>query len=237
MIENVLSLEEKSARRVMVPRPDVVYLSLARPLEDNLRIARQTGHTRFPLCEDDLTTVVGMIHVKDLFRASQGGGSRPDLRRLSREVPFFPETMHLDQLLIEFQRNRVHLAMLLDEYGSVTGMVSLENVLEELVGPIQDEFDRELPQITAEPDGAFDVDAALPLDRLAEECGVELPETDAETTGGLILDQLGRLARINDAVDVNGHRLIVTQADPTRIRRVRVEKLAPAAPADHPSEG
>lgn len=236
MIENVLSLEEKSARRVMVPRPDVVYLSLSRPLEENLRVARQTGHTRFPLCEDDLTTVVGMIHVKDLFRASQSGGARLDLRRLSREVPFYPETMHLDQLLFEFQRDRVHLAMLLDEYGSMTGMVSLENVLEELVGPIQDEFDRELPQVTPIGNDTFDVDAALPLDRLAEECGVELPETDAETTGGLVLDILGRLARIGDTVEVDGHRLTVTQADPTRIRRVRVEKLAPAGSDEAPSE-
>lgn len=230
MIENVLNLEDKTARRVMVPRPDVVYLSLARPLEDNLRIARQAGHTRFPLCEDDLTHVIGMIHVKDLFRANQSsGGVRHDLRKLAREVPFLPETLHLDLLLVEFQRNRVHLAMLLDEYGSVTGMITLENVLEELVGPIQDEFDREVPMVSPLTEGAWDVDAALPLDRLADVCGIALPETDAETTGGLILDLLGRLARIGDSVDVNGHRLVVTQADPTRIRRVRVE-LIPATP-------
>ena len=228
MIENVLNLEEKTARRVMVPRPDVVYLSLARPLDDNLRVARQTGHTRFPICEDDLTTVIGMIHVKDLFRSSDRG--RPDLRRLSRKVPFLPESLRLDQLLVEFQRNRVHLAMLLDEYGSVVGMASLENVLEELVGPIQDEFDREVPQVSPLEDGAFEVDAALPLDVLAEACGVAVPETDAETAGGLILDLLGRLAHAGDSVAVDGHRLIVLQADPTRIRRIRVEPI-PADPA------
>src|SRR5205823_13297639 len=111
MIENVLNLEEKTARRIMVPRPDIVYLSLSRTLEDNLRIARQAGHTRFPLCEDDLTTVIGMIHVKDLFRAAGANGGRPDLRKLSRKIPFLPETLHLDDLLVEFQRNRVHLAM------------------------------------------------------------------------------------------------------------------------------
>src|SRR5262249_3278887 len=143
MIENVLNLEEKTARRVMVPRPDIVYLSLSRPLEDNLRIARQAGHTRFPLCEDDLTSVIGMIHVKDIFRAGSYQNGRVDLRQLSRKVPFLPVMLRLDQLLMEFQRNRVHLAMLLDEYGSVVGMATLENVLEELVGPIQDEFDRE----------------------------------------------------------------------------------------------
>ena len=149
MIENVLNLEEKTARRVMVPRPDIVYLSLSRPLEENLRLARQAGHTRFPLCEDDLTTVIGIIHVKDIFRAGGIQNGRLDLRQLARKVPFLPVTLRLDHLLLEFQKNRVHLAMLLDEYGSVVGMVTLENVLEELVGPIQDEFDREPPQITA----------------------------------------------------------------------------------------
>jgi CBS domain containing-hemolysin-like protein len=223
LIENVLNLEEKTARRVMVPRPDIVYLSLSRPIEDNLRTARQAGHTRYPLCEDDLTTVIGMIHVKDLFRAGAVTNGRPDLRKWARKVPFLPETLRLDLLLVEFQRNRVHLAMVLDEYGSVVGMVSLENVLEELVGPIQDEFDREVPQVVPLGEGAFEVDASCPLDVLAEACGVAVPETDAETAGGLILDLLGRLAKAGDSVDLGGHRLTVIRADPTRIRRIRVE--------------
>jgi CBS domain containing-hemolysin-like protein len=236
MIENVLNLEEKTARRVMVPRPDIVYLSLARPIEDNLRLARQAGHTRFPLCEDDLTTVIGMIHVKDLFRAGAANNGRPDLRRLARQVPYLPETLRLDQLLVEFQRNRVHLAMLIDEYGSVVGMVSLENVLEELVGPIQDEFDRESPQVTPIGEGIYEIDAACPLDVLADACGVAVPETEAETAGGLVLDKLGRLAKIGDTVTVDGHRLVVLRADPTRIRRIRVEPLA-AGSAPGPGAG
>jgi CBS domain containing-hemolysin-like protein len=225
MIENVLNLEEKTARRVMVPRPDIVYLSLSRSLEDNLRIARQAGHTRYPLCDDDLTSVIGMIHVKDLFRAGTSANGRIDLRKWARKVPFLPETLSLDALLVQFQRNRVHLAMLLDEYGSVVGMVSLENVLEELVGPIQDEFDRETPQITPLGDEVFEVDAACPLDVLAEVCGVQIPETEAETAGGLILDLLGRLAKAGDSVTVDGHKLIVVRAEPTRIRMIRVEPI------------
>lgn len=232
MIENVLSLEDKTARRIMVPRPDIVYLSLSRPLDDNLRIARQAGHTRYPLCDDDLTTVRGMIHVKDLFRAGPTNSNRPDLLRIARKVPFLPETLHLNQLLMEFQRNRVHLAILIDEYGSIVGMVSLENVLEELVGPIQDEFDRETPLVNPIGDGSFDVDAACPLDVLATVCGVAVPETEAETAGGLILDLLGRLALIGDHVLVDGHRLTVTQADPTRIRRLRVEVVDVSPPAE-----
>jgi CBS domain containing-hemolysin-like protein len=231
MIENVLNLEEKTARRVMVPRPDIVYLSLARPIEENLRVARQAGHTRLPLCEDDLTTVIGMIHVKDIFRAGAYQNGRFDLRQLARKVPFLPVMLRLDQLLLEFQRNRVHLAMLLDEYGSVVGMVTLENVLEELVGPIQDEFDRETPPITPLGDNVFEVDASCPVDVLAEACGVEIPETDAETAGGLVLDLLGRLAKPGDSVAINGHLLTVLRADPTRIRKIRIEPIAPVATA------
>lgn len=233
MIENVLNLEEKTARRIMVPRPDIVYLSLGDSLDENLRKARRAGHTRFPLCEDDLSAVIGMIHVKDLFRAGAAGeGSRPDLRKLARAMPTLPESMRLDQLLLEFQKNRVHLAMLVDEYGSLVGMVSLENVLEELVGPIQDEFDKETPQIVPLEGGAWDVDAVCPLDVLEEQCGVEVPETDADTTGGLILEELGRLAQVGDSIAVGDHRLTVLQADPTRIRRVRVEPI----PRDDESE-
>jgi CBS domain containing-hemolysin-like protein len=227
MIENVLNLEEKTARRVMVPRPDIVYLSLSRSVEDNLRVARQAGHTRYPLCEDDLTTVIGMVHVKDLFRTGPSLNGRVDLRKCSRQVPFLPESLSLNLLLVEFQRNRVHLAMLLDEYGSVVGMVSLENVLEELVGPIQDEFDRETPQVIPLGNDSFEVDAACPLDVLAESCGVEIPETEAETAGGLILDLLGRLAKTGDSVIVDGHRLTVLRAEPTRIRQIRVDPIRP----------
>jgi CBS domain containing-hemolysin-like protein len=227
MIENVLNLEEKTARRVMVPRPDIVYLSLSRPLEDNLRLARQAGHTRFPLCEDDLSSVIGMIHVKDIFRAGAYQNGRTELRQLARKALFLPVTLRLDQLLPEFQRNRVHMAMLLDEYGSVVGMVTLENVLEELVGPIQDEFDRETPPIMQVGDNVFEVDAACPLDVLAETCGIEVPETDAETAGGLVLDLLGRLAKVGDSVTINGFRLTVLRADPTRIRKLRLERLSP----------
>jgi CBS domain containing-hemolysin-like protein len=224
MIENVLNLEDKTARRIMVPRPDIVYLSLSRPIEDNLRVARQAAHTRFPLCETDLNTVIGMIHVKDLFQAVISQSNlRPDLRKLARAVPCVPESQHLDQLLIQFQRNRVHLAMIVDEYGSTIGMVSLENVLEELVGPIQDEFDRETPAIEHLGDNIYDVDASCPLDRLAETIDIDLPETDSETTGGFMLEQLGRLGRPGDSVSFDSWRLVIVQADPNRIRRLRLE--------------
>ncbi|MDX2035424.1 MAG: hemolysin family protein [Isosphaeraceae bacterium] len=224
MIENVLSLEEKTARRVMIPRTDIVYLSLSRSLEDNLRTVRQAGHTRYPLCESDLTNVIGMIHIKDLFRSS-GSNGRLDLRKLMREVPFVPDRIHLDDLLVEFQRKKVHLAMLLSEYGNVVGMVTMENVLEELVGPIQDEFDRETPQVVEIEPGVFEVEANAPVDVIGEQCGIDVSETEAETAGGLILEELGRLAKVGDTVTIGDRKLTVIQADPTRIRRVRIEPV------------
>jgi CBS domain containing-hemolysin-like protein len=227
MIENVLNLEDRTARRIMVPRPDIVYLSLARPLDEDLRLARQAGHTRYPLCQEDLNSVIGMVHVKDVFRVA-GSDGRPDLARIARKVPFLPDSIGLDELLSAFQEKKVHMAMLVDEYGIVVGMVTLENVLEQLVGPIQDEFDREEEQIKAVSPDVFEVDSATPLDILVDALGVAVPETDAETTGGLILEQLGRLAREGDQIEVGGHRLTVVKADPTRIRRVRVEKVAEA---------
>ena len=142
-------------------------------------------------------------------------------------MPFLPESLSLNLLLVEFQRNKIHLAMLLDEYGSVVGMVSLENVLEELVGPIQDEFDREPERISPVGPDAWDVEASCPVDVLAETCGIEIPETDAETAGGLILDLLGRLAKTGDSVTIGNHRLTVLRAEPTRIRMIRVDKIRP----------
>jgi CBS domain containing-hemolysin-like protein len=223
MIENVLNLEEKTAQRVMVPRADIVYLSLARPLEENLRLARQSGHTRYPLCEDDLTHVVGMVHVKDLFRVSQASG-RVDLRQMARKVPYVPPGLKLDKLLLEFQRDKVHMAMILDEDGErVVGMVFLENVLEELVGPIQDEFDKESPHVQDKGHGVYFVSGLCPIDEFAAECRLQVPETDAATVAGLVLERLGRMANPGDTILMDDRRITVTEAEPTRIRLVKVE--------------
>jgi CBS domain containing-hemolysin-like protein len=225
LIENVLNLEEKKARQFMVPRPDIAYLSLGRPLDDNLRLARQAGHTRFPVCEDDLTTVLGFVHVKDLLRTLGTSSHRVDLRRLAREMPFLPENFHLDELLRLFLKQRVHLAMLLNEFGDVVGMITLENVLEQLVGPIQDEFDREAPRIASLGSGVFEIDAGCDLDELSQACGLVIPETDADTAGGLAADLLGRIPREGDTALVDGRRLTVIKADPKRVRRLRLEPI------------
>lgn len=229
MIENVLNLEDKTVKRVMVPRADIVYLSLSRPIEDNLRTARKSGHTRYPLCEGDLNSIIGMIHVKDLLQAVIGQNNlRPDLRKICRPVSFVPESQHLNKMLVEFQRAKVHIAMIVDEYGNTIGMVTLENVLEELVGPIQDEFDKESPLIEMKSQGIYEIDGGLPLDRLEELLEFDFSDTEAETTGGFVMGEMGRIGRPGDSVAINSDwKLVVIQADPNRIRRLRLEATHP----------
>ena len=235
MIENVLNLEEKSARRVMIPRPDIVYLSLARPFEENLRLARQAGHTRFPLCEDDLSTVVGMIHVKDVFRSGAIRTAGP-ISANCQEDSLSPGNLAARPA---FARIPAQPSPPVDAAGRVwqRGRDGDPGKRARRAGwPDPGRIDRETPQITPLGDNIFEVEASCPLDVLAETCGVEIPETDAETAGGLVLDLLGRLAKPGDSVTTNGHRFTVLRADPTRIRKIRLEPFVPEGIASIPGE-
>jgi CBS domain containing-hemolysin-like protein len=226
MMENVLDLEEKLTRQVMVPRRDIVFLNTRRSVKENLEVISESQYTRFPLCDGDLDRVVGMVHTKDMLGTIGLGQQLPSLTRLARKIPFFPETMRLDVLLREFQRNRTHVAMVVDEYGTVSGMVTFEDVLEELVGPIQDEFDRELPMIIRRNNGRFLVDALCPLDELFEQCHIELPgQVSSDTTGGLIVELLGHIPQPGEKVRLGRHELTVLDAEPTRVRRVEVQEV------------
>ena len=227
MMENVLDLEEKVTRQVMVPRRDVVFLSVRRSAQENLSVIADSQYTRFPLCDGDLDRVIGMVHTKDVLGTIASGQSLPPLTKLSRKIPFLPETMRLDVLLREFQRNRTHVAMVVDEYGTVSGMVTFEDVLEELVGPIQDEFDRELPMIIRRNNGRFLVDALCPLDDLIEICHIERPQVTSDTTGGLIVELLGHIPQQGEKVRLGRHELTVLDAEPTRVRRVEVQEVEP----------
>jgi len=228
MMENVLDLEDKVARQVMVPRRDVVFLNSRKSSEENLAIIADSKYTRFPFCDGELDRVVGMIHTKDVLNSIANGDKSPSLVKLARKLPFLPETMRLDVLLREFQRNRTHVAMVVDEYGTVSGMVTFENVLEQLVGPIQDEFDRELPQIIRRGNGRVVVDGLCPLDNLVEQLHVVLPNVTADTTGGMIIELLGHIPEVGEKLRLGRHEFTVTEAEATRIRRVELVELEPA---------
>ena len=226
-MENVLDLEDKPARRYMVPRQRIVYIDRKDSMEDKLRRISESGYTRLPLCNGDLDHIVGIVHIKDIFRVMTSKEEElTALTGVARDPLFLPETIRLDALLREFQHHHTPLAMLIDEYGVVTGMIMLENVIEELVGPIQDEFDSEAPLIVKKGEHQFEVDALCPVDTVVKACQMELPaDILADTIGGVVMEVLGHIPRVDEQVTVGVHRITVLKVESIRILRLLIEKL------------
>jgi CBS domain containing-hemolysin-like protein len=219
LLDNVFELTHRVARQIMVPRADVVYLSTQKSLEENLRIARSTGHTRFPLCDGDLDKVVGLVHIKDLFRST---APLTSLRERAREISFVPESLTLDRLLKRMRGERIHLMAVLDEYGGVSGIVTLENVIEEIVGPIQDEFDVEKPELVRRGENLYQVSGAMLVADLEDEIGIDFSNRDEDTIGGVALSELGQRPRVGDRVHLGPLQLDVLEVERNRIKTLRV---------------
>jgi CBS domain containing-hemolysin-like protein len=231
LLENVIDYTGRTARHVMIPRADIAYLSLARSLDENLAVVTQSAHTRFPLVARDIDHVLGMVHVKDLFNRREQLHSSEDLAALKREILFVPETRSLDALQRDFQQRRTHMAIVVDEYGGTSGLVTLENVIEEIVGEIQDEFDREPPSVQETPAGLV-FDGLTLIDDAGERLGIKLPETaDVSTLGGLVAAHVGRIPRVGDRITLEGYQFAVVE-----MRGRRVTKIL-TAPAPELAEG
>jgi CBS domain containing-hemolysin-like protein len=220
LVEQALDFPTRRVRQIMVPRADVAYLDLLHPLPEILETARREAYTRYPLCRDHLDEVVGIVHVRDLFAAAGSLRSSEDLVRLAREPLFVPETATADQLLRLFQSRRQHMAVVVDEYGGTSGLATLEDVLEELTGEIQDEFDTEAPPVEDAGEGRVRVSGSLPVADLARHLGVEIDTEDAVTVGGLIQETLGRVARTGDLVRAGDLGLVVLETRSRRVVRV-----------------
>jgi CBS domain containing-hemolysin-like protein len=228
IMKNVLDLEEKTARSCMVPRNQIVYLDRREPMPQKLERASRSGHTRLPLCDGDLDSIVGIVHVKDLFNSTVLEGEVDSLAQVAHEARFLPETIRLDRMLLEFQRSKTHMAILVDEYGVVSGLITLENVIEEVVGTIQDEFDAEESPIVDRGGGRFEVRAICPIDEFVETCGVSVPEkAHVDTVGGILAEMLRHVPRVGESVRLGRARLTVLESEPTHVVRVLVEKLPP----------
>ena len=224
LLENIIDYTERTARHAMIPRGDVVYLSLARSMEENFKIIGQTTHTRFPLGTIDVDHVAGMIHVKDLFLRRDRLRTSEDLLEIKRDILFVPESRPLDALLREFQQSRTHMAIVVDEYGGTAGMITLEDVIEEIVGEIQDEFDREAPKIQETPEGLV-FDGLSLLDDVWEKVGVEVEgSTEVSTLGGFVTERLGRIPRTGDRASVNGYDFRVLEMKGRRVSKVLVTR-------------
>jgi CBS domain containing-hemolysin-like protein len=226
LVKHVFEFADKVAWDIMVPRVDMVYLDATWPLERSLQIANSHTYTRFPLCEGDSDHVLGMIHVKDLVRLSATGGT--DIRQVKRDIIFVPETKSIDQLLREFQLRKMHMAVVVDEYGGTAGIVTLEDVLEEIVGEIHDEFEEPRPDVQTLPNGDMLVDGKVMLTDLKTDYEVELPENDSETVGGWVLDALGAIPETGITVDAPPYAIMVKEMDGQRVRKVLIMRTEPA---------
>ncbi|MFN8475021.1 MAG: hemolysin family protein [Anaerolineae bacterium] len=226
MIAGVFDLGDTVAREVMVPRIDIVALDMETPLQEVLNTIIECGHSRLPVYEENIDQVAGVLYAKDLLRALRdirGGGAEPSLRDLLRPAYFIPETKPVDDLLAELKRIKVHLAVVVDEYGGTAGLVTIEDLLEEIVGEIQDEYDTEEPISQTISAQEIIYDARANLDDLNEELDLHLPTGENDTLGGLIFSQLGRVPEVGDEVQVENVRLIVLTVHGRRIGKVRIK--------------
>jgi CBS domain containing-hemolysin-like protein len=226
IIEGVFQFSKRTARQIMVPRTDVSFLSTTKSIAENLEVIRTTRHTRYPLCEGSLDQTIGLVHVKDLLLAQLRGPGR-SLVELKRDILFVPENSTVEALLSQFIEHKTHMAVVLDEYGGASGIVSLENITEELFGQIQDEFDRERPEIEPLGNGRYRVRGDYLIEDLADRLKIDVGEPDEETIGGYVAARLGREVAPGDRTTLGDLSIEVIDAERFRVRWVIVQTQMP----------
>jgi putative hemolysin len=229
MIADVFAAGERQVREVMVPRTEVTFLDADRPVDEVRAEAESAPHSRYPVIDGSYDAVVGFVHVRDLYGAR--GEQAVRLRDLARPVKLLPATKLVLEAMQEMRREGYHLAMVVDEYGGTAGIVTLEDLVEEVIGEIRDEYDTQATVTRRLSGGAFEVDGLLNLPDFTEETGVELPEGPYETVAGYVVAALGRLPETGDQVATDdGVLLTVARLDGRRIERVRVSTVTLSEP-------
>lgn len=230
MIHRIFDLGETLAREIMVPRIDLMALDVQTPLDEALDALLRSGYSRVPVFAESVDNVLGLLYAKDLLRVWREGGSLQDMKSLLRPAYFVPEAKKVDELLAEMQSQRIHMAVVVDEYGGVAGLVTLEDIVEEIVGEIVDEFDQaEESPYEALAEGEFMFLGRIDLDDFNEIVACSLPKEEADTLGGYIYSRLGHVPSPGEAVEVENLRLTVEQVSGRRIRKVRVQWLPDTA--------
>ncbi len=228
MIHSIFEFGETTVKEIMVPRTDMVIVDYNTTLSELMKLVKKKLHSRIPVYKNRIDNIIGILYVKDLLPyLSKRKREKIDLEKMVRPAYFVPEQKKIDELLREFQEEHIHMALVVDEYGGVSGLVTLEDIIEEIVGEIQDEYDKEPPLFEKIDDATFLVDGRMPLEEVNEELGLDLPtEEGVETISGFILNMLGSLPREKERVSYHGHRFIVEKINRNRILKVRIEKNA-----------
>ncbi|GAB5046417.1 hemolysin family protein [Thermodesulfovibrio sp. TK110] len=223
LIHSAFSFSEITVKEIMVPAPQMVTVSIYMSIDEIKEIIMDEKFSRYPVLGKDLNDIRGILHAKDFYNALIKNPETIDIKRLIKPPMFVPETMKINILLKEMQKKRVHMALVVDEYGVVTGLVTLEDILEELVGEIRDEYDTEMPVIML-PDGSMLIDATISIRDLKEDYGIEIEESEEyDTLGGFILTVLQRIPRVGDTVNVDGKTFKVVEMIGQRISKIKYE--------------
>ncbi|MDH4276461.1 MAG: hemolysin family protein, partial [Acidimicrobiia bacterium] len=225
LIESVIEFGGTVVREVMVPRTDMITVEREVTVEEALEVSSVVGFSRVPVVGENIDDVVGLAYVKDLIRAELDDNAGQTVERLMRRAHFVPETKKVAELLREMQQDKFHMAIVVDEYGGVAGLVTLEDLIEELVGEIVDEYDVDEAQVERLVDGSLRVDARILIDELNDLGTLALPEGDWDTVGGLVFDVFGRVPGAGEVCEVDGYRLKVERLQGRRITRVLVTRL------------
>ena len=231
LIHSIIEFGDTVVREVMIPRPDMVAIEARATVNDAMEVVMAAGYSRIPVYDQGIDDVVGIVFVKDLMRAEREGRTAEEVRNLVREAHFVPETKRVTELLREMQRGKFHIAVVVDEYGGTAGLVTLEDLIEELVGEIVDEFDVEEPGVEELGNGDVRVNARMPIDEVNDLLKADLPTGDWDSVGGLVFNLLGHVPTEGEAVEVDGHRLVAEKVQGRRIGRVRITKAESPAPA------
>lgn len=241
LLHAVFEFDDMICRRVMVPRSEAVFLKVGQPIQECLEIVKRTQHTRYPLCDDSLEQIHGIIHIKDLVGID--ADSQLDLTTIARPLHHVPETMPTSQLLRHFQATHQLMAIVVDEYGTVVGVVTLENVLEQIIGPVEDEFDSESPDIASEGSGQYVVQASAPLELINKKFELDLTATDVDTLAGVMLERIGRVLQVGDQVEFDSESAKfysalaeVIEVDGVRAKLIRITQKENEGTSDPPSE-
>ncbi|WP_438358020.1 hemolysin family protein [Brevibacillus dissolubilis] len=236
LVDNIFDFSETMAREIMVPRTDMVVLNIREPMEENIKLASTGRFTRYPVIDGDKDHVVGILHIKDLLTyALRTDDVEHDLQKLMRPILTIPETMSISRLLQMLQKQRSQMAILIDEYGGTAGLVTIEDIMEEIVGDIQDEFDDERPEIERKEDDILSFDGRVLLEEVNDYLDTELDHSEVDTLAGWIYMQIDHPPVVGNKVQADNHEFIVAEVDHLRITRVIVKKLA-SEPEQEPVE-
>ena len=225
MIESALALGDTIVREVMAPRTDMVTVLTSMTVTDALEVAINQGLSRLPVCHDSIDCIVGIVLLKDLAKAERSGGGVGLVSGSMRAALFVPETKRANELLWEMRTTGGHLAVVVDEYGGTAGLVTLEDLVEELVGEIVDEFDHQEPMMLDQEGGEPLLHGRMPVDQLNALVGADLPDDDWDTVGGLIFGTLGHVPEVGEAIEVDGVKLKVEDMQGRRVTQVRLARV------------